>query len=343
MNMEVVIPTRNGARWLRQFLLAYRKLGIEPLYIVDSRSEDETERLLRSEGARGLVFDATADFVEGGTLEFVSQRVEQNWIMRIDDDEFPSCELIHWARKTGCEADVDCWGLSRRNLFNCDHPIKYSQIETQFHTHPRIVDIQQRLYRHKRVIYERKLHQAGFSCARSGHAPPDAFLIHCDLLLRSVGQRVEKLRQYERMQEGSSWKYAYHYLPELFPKVDQRPTLLDTHEFDALLASLPRPQPTPTQLTSKERNAIRHATRAFTKSVRQQWQPAIQRPWPLLTLFANKTLAEFVCTIAKTIRSVEARFPQGMRIANSLHKLGSDLYQASQNKEPQIPRGEDSR
>jgi len=333
MNVEVVIPTRNGARWLGQCLLAYRKLGVEPLYIVDARSDDGTEELLRSAGARVLMFQTDAAFVEGGAFKFASQHVEQDWILRIDDDEFPSSKLIRWAQEEGYKGDVECWGISRLNLLNSNGSIKYSRIGTHFHTHPQIVDIQPRLYRHKRVDYVRKIHHAGFSISDGSHAPQDAYMIHCDMLLRSVDQRLEKLRRYEAIEEGSSWKYAYHYLPELFPNVDQRPAPLNTTEFDDLLDSLPRPEASPHAMTREERTLIRVATGQLQHQIRRQWQPFYDRgPRLLIALFANRIPAEFVCTVAKTVGFIERGLPHGMHISGWLHELGSDLYNESRTR-----------
>lgn len=329
MNVEVVVPTRNGAKWLRQFLVAYRGLGVEPLYIVDTRSDDGTEELLRSAGARVAMFQTGADFIEGSALEFASQRVEQDSILRIDDDEFPSSELIRWAEDEGCKADVECWGISRLTLFNGPAGIKYSRIETQFHSHPHIVDAQFRLYRHKRVKYLRKIHQAGFSFSIASHVPPGAFLIHCDLLLRNADERLEKLRRYEAIEEGSSWKFAYHYLPELFPKVDQRLAPLNTTEFDSLLNALPRPQISPAALTLEERKLIFTATREHRLFIRRQWRPSDRQARLLNTPFANKTLAEFICTIAKAVRFIERALPKRMQRSGWLHELGDDLYNKS--------------
>ncbi len=329
MNVEVLIPTRNGAKWLHQFLTAYRKLGVDPLYIVDARDDDGTEALLRSAGARVAMFQAEADFVEGGALEFASRCVERDWILRIDDDEFPSAKLINWAREEGCKANVDCWGISRLNLLETKDGIRYSRIETQFHSHPRIVDGQFRLYRHRHVHYQRKIHMAGFTFSTACHAPEGAFLIHCDLLLRNVNERLEKLRHYEAIEKGSSWKFAYHYLPELFPKVDHRLAPLTTTEFDSLFNSLPRPQPAPFKLTAKERKAILIATREQQLFIRRQWSGSTRQARLLNTPLANKTLAEFVCTAAKAARVLERGLPKSMHSSAWLQKLGDDLYNAS--------------
>jgi hypothetical protein len=329
MRFEIVIPTRNGARWLGQFLAAYRKLGVEPLYIVDARSDDRTEVLLRSAGARTALCCMEADFPEGGMIEFASHLVEHDWILRIDDDEFPSQRLLVWAEETGCRASVDCWSLSRLPLLRYEGGIKYGRLRSLHHSGKEFIDPQNRLYRHRRVEYCDELHSAGFKTHRMHFAPADAFLVHCEVLLKNAKERLEKLRRYEAGAPGSSWKFGYHSLPELFPRVDRRLAPLPNDEFDALLVSLPQPQAARVTLTEDERRTIRVAAKALARKDRR-----------LKSLFANKKFSEFVCTSGKAIGFLDQWFPaQG--IAQRLHQYGADLHWGAELREMQ--RSGDSR
>ncbi len=90
MRFEVMIPTRNSERWILSFLKAYRDLDVEPLYIVDGRSDDATEALLRSANARVVTFEPMGDYVEAGMIEFGSSLAQTDWVLRMDGEEFPS-------------------------------------------------------------------------------------------------------------------------------------------------------------------------------------------------------------------------------------------------------------
>jgi hypothetical protein len=133
MRFELVIPTRSSARWVLRFLEAYRSLGIEPFYVVDVRSDDGTEALLRSAGARLASYEPKANFVEAGMIEFASRSVKRDWSLRMNDDEFPSRMLLSWAEEIGCLSDKVHWTLSRRELLRHDSEIKYSQLESHYH------------------------------------------------------------------------------------------------------------------------------------------------------------------------------------------------------------------
>src|SRR3984885_5126017 len=314
MCFEIVIPTRNGARWLGQFLAAYRKLGFEPLYIVDERSNDGTEELLRSAGARLALCRMKANFPEGGMIEFASRLVEQEWILRIDDDEFPSRQLLRWANETGCKANVECWSLSRLLLLRYEDGIKYSRLRRHSHSGKELIDPQNRLYRHRHVEYCNEIHSPGFKIRHMRFAPPHAFLVHCDVLLRNSKERLEKLRRYEAAVPGSSWKFGFHSLPEFFPRIDQRPAPLPTGEFDPLLAALPQPQTSPVTLSEEERRTMHLAAKELARKDRR-----------LLSPFANRTFAEFICTMGKAVGLLGA-WPPADGVARWLRRYGADLH-----------------
>lgn len=318
---EIVIPTRNGARWLGQFLAAYRKLGIDPLYIVDARSEDRTEELLRSAGARTALCRMEADFPEGGMIEFASHLVERDWILRIDDDEFPSRRLLAWAEETGCRTNVDCWSLSRLPLLRYEDGIRYARLRSLHHSGKEFIGPHSRLYRHRRVEYCHEMHSAGFKTHRMHFAPADAFLVHCEVLLKNATERLEKLRRYEAGTPGSGWKFGYHSLPELFPQVNRRPAPLPSDEFDALLGSLPQPQAARVTLTQEERRTIHRAAKALARQDRR-----------MKSLFANKKFAEFVCTSGRAIGFLDKWFPV-QAIAQRLHQYGVDLHWGAELRE----------
>ena len=79
---QIVIPTRDSARWIAPFLKAYRNLGVEPLYLVDSRSVDDTAQILQSMQAQIKFVTPTFDRVES-VLSTLPQFVEQDWVVLI--------------------------------------------------------------------------------------------------------------------------------------------------------------------------------------------------------------------------------------------------------------------
>src|ERR1700682_2434200 len=120
-SFRLIIPTRDSARWIAQFLTAYRVLGIEPFYIYDTRSVDHTLDILREMQAEFTPIMTSGHFVEAGMIEFGSKVAGAEWILRLDDDEFPSKGLLQWAQTEAmARPNVHAWMVSRRELFRHD-------------------------------------------------------------------------------------------------------------------------------------------------------------------------------------------------------------------------------
>jgi Glycosyl transferase family 2 len=101
---KVLIPTRDSARWIGIFLDAYRKVGIEPFYVLDTRSADSTLDILWRKQADLIPFAPSADFAEAGMLEFGARHAGVDWLLRVDDDEFPSRALLRWISSIGARS-----------------------------------------------------------------------------------------------------------------------------------------------------------------------------------------------------------------------------------------------
>jgi hypothetical protein len=61
---RIVVPTRDSAGWVGLFAAAYRRLGVAPLYLCDSRSADATRAVLERLGAEVVVVTPNANRVE---------------------------------------------------------------------------------------------------------------------------------------------------------------------------------------------------------------------------------------------------------------------------------------
>lgn len=242
-NLRFVVCTRDSAPWIGQFLTAYRALGIEPLYIHDVRSVDATATVLQRAGAEVIDFDPAGDYVEAGMIKFGAMRAKSEWVFRIDDDEFPSLALVRWLANEGVCYRVSAVICSRRDVFRSGgnyaytrHPNRYFNAEASHYLAPH-----HRLFRPSMVSFSERLHSPGFAVSPPFEfAPQDAFFIHCNCLVRSVSQRLAKLRRYEAISALSSWKFADEYVPEFFEtSTDAAYDGLD--EFKPLLATLQAP------------------------------------------------------------------------------------------------------
>jgi hypothetical protein len=241
-SFKVVIPTRDSARWIGTFLNSYRILGIEPIYIVDTRSEDATLDILRDMSADLIPFTPAGDFVEAGMIEFGSRQAGAEWILRLDDDEFPSAALLRWVSSIGVKSLNQAWNISRRELFHHDGDIFYSRSPGCFR-HPQApgyLGPQGRLHHVERVKYINRFHTVGFESPRFFPlAPENAFFVHCSCLLRTPVERWEKIRKYEEIEPLSTLRLADEYLPELYDLAYHDAKRDGLEEFAELFDALP--------------------------------------------------------------------------------------------------------
>jgi hypothetical protein len=242
-SFRVVVPTRDSARWVGVFLDAYRAFGVEPFYVVDARSQDATLEILRGKRADFKVYKPSDDFAEAGMIEFGSKNAGADWVLRIDDDEFPSRRLVEWAGAEATKSFNQAWVVLRRTLFFNDGAIYCSRSfgRRGFCYAPALVGPHMRLHHVRRVRFVERVHTIGFEPPRYfGFAPEDAVFAHFDCLLRSAEERAAKIRRYEAIEPGSSWRLGDEYLPELFPLQHHHlATREGLAEFAPVLAALP--------------------------------------------------------------------------------------------------------
>lgn len=237
---QIVIPTRDSSKWVGSFLKAYRNLGIEPLYLIDTRSKDGTAHILHSMQAHVAFVTPAFNRVESILCE-LPQYVEQDWAVRFDDDEMPSKALVEWLDENITSFERPVVAMSRRDCLLKEDQLFYSRLEAYYFLkdHPHYLDPQWRAFRHREVVYRDVIHTPGFELdAHHQLAPQEAYFIHLDWVLRTFEERLAKLKSYERQTKGGGQKFAHFYLPELHHPRDLRLTELDTDEFDQLALSV---------------------------------------------------------------------------------------------------------
>ena len=222
--------------------------------------------------------------------------------------------------------DVLSWNLCASDVYRHEGRIKYSRAKTHYHSYPhsRLLDPQCRLYRHRDVTYITDLHSCGFGFKNTAYAPESAFFLRLDALLRNPGERLAKMRRYETIKPPSTWKFAYHYLPDLFPAV-QNPAPFKVRDFDALINSLPEP---PGQSEMPAEGELRTAQLAASRYLRAWhlrnggfFRRNLNRA--AVRVLSRKPIAEFLCTSAGFLRH-QTWVPR--RLPSQLHNFGNDLY-----------------
>lgn len=235
---RIFIPTRDSAGWIGILLDAYRRLGIEPVYVLDSRTVDRTPDILKQKGAEFLSFYPSGDYVEAGMIEFGARNIDADWLLRLDDDEFPTKSLMEWISRHAVKSIRPGWIISRRELINHNDSVYYSRRKSAYahREFPEYLSGQYRLFRPKAVNFINRVHTTGLADTTCfGFAPQDCFFIHCVNLVKTPQQRLEKIRAYERIEKGSTWRVADEYLPEIFSEKHLNPARDGLDEFGQLI------------------------------------------------------------------------------------------------------------
>ena len=140
-------------------------------------------------------------------IEFGSKSAGAEWILRLDDDEFPSRNLLSWLAAATSDESFDAYAISRRDVSRRGGGYFYSRWPSRWTLGADYVfNPQPRLHRAHRVTYIEKVHSSGFVIPEPhGLAPGGAFFVHCNNLLRSPTERLAKVRKYATYDEPLSW------------------------------------------------------------------------------------------------------------------------------------------
>ena len=341
---RIFIPTRDSARWVGIFLDAYRRLGVEPLYVVDARSTDGTLDLLREKGADCVVFTPGGDFAESGMIEAGARAAGGGWLLRLDDDEFPSRALVDWiGARTGSLNQV--WQISRRELYRePDGAIVYSRAPTRYPSvwredflHP-----QPRFFHAGRVRFIEQVHTCGYEDAKFfDFAPEQAFIIHCNCLLRTPAERFAKMARYEAIRPGGAFIVADECLPEIFPASHHDAGRDGLEEFvplfDALREICPEdrlvfgwPGPGPSAANALQNEVDRHR-RAIEAAPRLPFDSADALWWlKFIPRTQWRRAAELVCTLGfRESGALAWSYLKGLRIVGSKIEWSDDAVSAA--------------
>ena len=227
--ITVVIPTINSMHWLGHLIDHYRGLDVSVVFAVDARTSDETRKVLAKKKSAYFEVRGEHPRVESLMQNIVS-KLKSQWILRLDDDEVPSPALLKFVDKAIEGSTEFTWGFPRVYL-------RYERAldEVQYSRFLPIgpiggADRQWRLFSKSGVKLADALHTPGFIANCKREAPGDAVMFHFDWVLRSLGERITKVRSYEAQDRTPARALAhlclYEMVPEswhMFTKLDHRP------------------------------------------------------------------------------------------------------------------------
>jgi hypothetical protein len=239
--LEVFVPTRDSERWIGAFAREWRRIGMLPLYVVDSRTRDKTRTVLHDLGMRQIEVSPEHDRVEDIVWR-VGQRASTNWLLRLDDDEFPSKTMLDWIRQRSATLPGDAVGFSRRWCLHHASRLFYAAPPDFFwlRESPDQLDPQIRLFRPALVEWTSNIHSPGFVAKNISFADPGAYFCHFDWIIRTREERKAKMKRYDVQQSGAGSGAARFYLPEDRAVDDLQLHPFETREFNKLASAISR-------------------------------------------------------------------------------------------------------
>lgn len=240
MKFRVVIVTRDSAGWIGTIADAYRRLGLRPLYLVHDKTRDATTEILVKAGEDVRPITLARDYVEAAISQFPNL-VEEDWVLRMDDDEFPSRRMIDFTQKAINRTKEQAIVFPRREALPHVAPLAYPRMEILYNAPliPFLIDPQARAFRHREVAFSAEIHTPGFVPASVRVAPENAYMVHFNTTVRSFAQRLAKLARYEKESPGAGiLPAACTSLPEILTPEELRARPFETREFDELARRL---------------------------------------------------------------------------------------------------------
>jgi hypothetical protein len=207
IRLEIVVPVYNAEPWLDVICDGYVALNIDPLFVVDSRSSDRSLDILVARECRVMIAKGEYPRVESLLFTLIP-RLRNPWILRFDDDELPSKELIDWVRLNLSSLEAPAVSFPR-------HWVAPDRLSTGWvKSHGWDLDRQFRLFASKRVKLIEEIHTPGFEAASTIAAPINACIYHFDWLVRDHDERLKKIQAYDGQREGAGSAFRKFYLPE---------------------------------------------------------------------------------------------------------------------------------
>ena len=205
--ITVVVPTFNSASWIAELVQAYRDIGIDPLFAVDSRTTDNTVSVLAASDARFVCVASTEPRVEA-LMPALAASAPTTWILRFDDDELPSGELIRCINGLDLDSAPSVYGFP-----HCHLRLEGQEClqRSRFIAFGPSADFDRlwRLFRKDRITFDGRLHTPGIVIQNTARAPNAAMILHFDWIIRNHETRLKKFERYRLQCDASARKVRH--------------------------------------------------------------------------------------------------------------------------------------
>jgi hypothetical protein len=226
LEVAIVVLTRDSESWIAALCAYYRSLNVPVMYAVDSRTSDSTPRVLQELGETFAIVRGAEPRAEAMIIE-LSRIVDCKWILRLDDDECASRQLLEWvaSRFDPARQQHKIVSFARRWLWlDAGGKLEYLASKSW---DAACEDRQYRLFDSTAVTYTIDIHTPGFRVDAATEAPASCPIYHLDWVLRSAAERTAKMAHYDRQFPGAGSDFARFYLPETMLSWEERGPIRD--------------------------------------------------------------------------------------------------------------------
>jgi hypothetical protein len=220
----------NSARYIDLILSYYSSLDIPTTVFVDSKTIDNTSAI--AERYARVVPIENQSTTSEGIIDQIAYAVQSEFVLRMDDDELPSIDMMNFVKSAVQQEGADAYGFPLRQCAVSIEGTLLSHID-----HSDIGDKRHwRLFRPAKVRFTKRIHTPGIEVEGLHRiaAPYDACMIHLDWALHSYEQRRAKVQRYDAHTPGAGSYFRSYYLYEEVPLARQRFQSIDLPEFKSI-------------------------------------------------------------------------------------------------------------
>ncbi|MBU2768777.1 glycosyltransferase [Acidithiobacillus ferrivorans] len=208
-NVSVIVPTLNSAKYIGILLEMLAEHFSEVIVGIDSKTSDNTLNIVKMFPVKSVIVpNNLGHTAEHGMIEFITKECTNEWILRLDDDESISNQLIEFLRLQLNDITECCVGFHRKWC-------RVNQSRLEWMALPDFgFDWQWRLFRRNEVTYIMDIHTPGYSFESSICAPIEACILHLDWIFHTYEERLKKIKNYDAVRRDSGRLLWHYYLYE---------------------------------------------------------------------------------------------------------------------------------
>jgi hypothetical protein len=225
----ILIPVFDELEALEFSVFYFNKIGIEPLYALDSKRRRRKSEVEKIVGRPVPVFENDkGQIMETGMASLVALS-PTDWILRVDCDEVPSLDALAYCREFLASARNRVIGFDRPQLLYSENHLL--AVSTPAYV-AEIASTQWRFFNRRYVKFLPEIHTSGIEVPhrKAVLAPQSAKLFHLEWLFTSEEQRRKKSANYDLLLQASRMRQWQLIDPEkldyvLFENTHLRDTL----------------------------------------------------------------------------------------------------------------------